>query len=127
MKIISKQDRYVNCKYKTNTGYFDYFFVYDKFSEENFKKNPYFKAKNYVKSYNTELKNKIRKSIKNKLIYKDPVVIFDNTVDFIKDLSNNVTFENQLRFYENILVLCKYPNQNFIIKSKSYGWMRIFI
>lgn len=127
VKIISKQDRYVNCKYKTNTGYFDYFFVYDKFSEENFKKNPYFKAKNYVKSYNTELKNKIRKSIKNKLIYKDPVVIFDNTVDFIKDQSNNVTFENQIRFYENILVLCKkYPNQNFIIKSKSYGWMRIF-
>ena len=101
--------------------------MYDKFSEENFKKNPYFKAKNYVKSYNTELKNKIRKSIKNKLIYKDPVVIFDNTVDFIKDQSNNVTFENQIRFYENILVLCKkYPNQNFIIKSKSYGWMRIF-
>lgn len=128
IKIIGKQDRYVNCLYKTHSAYFDYLLVYDNFSLSKYKKNHNMTIKEYVVFRNYSLRKRINASKKVKIPYtnnKRPIAIFDISCSSISGQTLDVNFENQLSFYEDILILCKkYPTENFYLKSKNYDWMK---
>ncbi len=56
---------------------------------------------------------------KKKIFKKSPILCFDYSVKNLNEQMYDVSFKNQLSFYEDILKLSiKYPNEQFIIKSK---------
>ena len=88
----------------------------DNFSEKNFRKNKYNIIKNYKVIGNIFLNKKLPN---NKIFKKKPILCFDYSVKNLNEQMYDVSFKNQLSFYEDILNLSiKYPNEQFIIKSK---------
>ncbi len=116
IKILGVQNRFIYCNWKLYSNIFDTLYVMDKFSEKNFRKNKYNIIKNYKVIGNIFLNEKLTN---NKIFKKKPILCFDYSVKNLNEQMYDVSFKNQLSFYEDILNLSiKYPNEQFIIKSK---------
>ena len=116
IKILGVQNRFIYCNWKLYSNIFDTLYVMDKFSEKNFRKNKHNIIKNYKVIGNIFLNKKLPN---NKIFKKKPILCFDYSVKNLNEQMYDVSFKNQLSFYEDILNLSiKYPNEQFIIKSK---------